>query len=232
MKYYYLRNAVATTETGSSYPQIIKFKGNYDSDASDSIYKLYENKYDFPNEVSRTKLLLENEAKLTDLLSSSMFVLFGFLINHRLKNIILKHKLPLSKLYDVDVYSENQISTYFWLHFIYKYDNNLTFEQMEEQLIDYSKSKFMVVKNLKLINFIEIASINDYHQQQNVQPKYHTIKAQELVLKKPFLKFQYDVFKFTVLSNDWIISEKLMHELLNSKITGLDFEEIKEIKIQ
>jgi hypothetical protein len=218
MKYYFLEEAIRTSETGPQHPQILKMDTLHDYDDDNGVYAF--TRISLPeNNPSLKYLLLDKEAKLTDLLSAVMLCLRGFLVNSKLKDILQSFNLPTHKFYNAFVKdSKGNVRDYFWLQMLMDY---------EMICIDFSKSEFEIEGSADII------AINSYQdlvsKRELLKPK--RIKLHNASLNGTFRNQPLDVFKIPSLSMSWIISERLKDELVKKKITGIRIVEAGSVSV-
>ncbi|NBP67648.1 MAG: hypothetical protein EBU52_02790 [Cytophagia bacterium] len=212
MKYYFLEEAIRTSDTGTQHPQILQMDTLHDYDDDNGVYAFA--RISLPqNNPSLKYLLLDKDAKLTDLLSTAMLRLRGFLINTKLKHILQSFSLPTHKFYSAYVKDDaGKVHDYFWLQMLMDY---------EMACIDFSKSEFVIEGSNDIIL---LNSYQDFvSQRETLKPR--RIKLRNTSFNETFKSQSLDIFKIPILSMSWIISERLMDELIKRKISGIQILE-------
>jgi len=74
-----------------------------------SVWKTYKVK-------PHLKFKMKNKAKLTDVLTTTCGPINDYLISPRMKDLLMKYNLMGHQIWDVDLYQNNKILTYYWIH--------------------------------------------------------------------------------------------------------------------
>jgi hypothetical protein len=224
MNFYFIEEAIRTEETGTQYPQILKMSKQQDYDDDNGVYVFSRNP--LPDKSPDLKyLILDNEAKLTDVLSAVMLRLNGFLVNDRFKDVIRNYKLPQHRYYEAYVLSQLIEYKYYWLQMVVNYDM---------RCINFTKSNFIITTTSIIKNPpipVEIHSYEDYKEKQSKLNSKQIIKVSKAILNDSFGKDTLDIFKIPELSMSWIISERLKDELVKKKITGIRIVEAGSVSV-
>ena len=229
---YFIKHAVATEETGPYCPQIERLSPESEYDAKDSIYRLFDSFHDFPESSPKIDFAsLKKGSKLTDLLSSSMFVLLGFLVSQKLRNLLERFQLPSHRFYSVPVKSEKTTAEYFWMHMIYQY-SKLSVEEAQNKHLIFNLSHFIVENHLSRVSDISVSSAGELLAKEKELGYDKSIKATSITLNEDFLKDVPDLFKIPLISNNWIIKQRLRDEIVREKITGVSMTEVENINFQ
>lgn len=231
MKLYFLEHAIDTEETGPYNPQIEKLYPDTDPNSNISIYRLYDNPGKFPLIDPKIDYVeLKKGSKLSDVLSSSMFVRFGFIVSEKIKSIITGYELPEHKLYRVPVRYEGAIFVdYFWLHMLFEF-NGKSFQDIQNENIIYPKSVFNVEKDFVKISQINIQSQADIKSQNEKLGSGMYISASSLVLNRKLIDEMPEIFKLPIINRvKWIIKQPLRDSLENNQCTGIRVTEIQNI---
>jgi len=227
---YILRHAVSTQETGPFHPQVSGVYPELKYDDKRSLYRLFDNFNAFSAIDPKIDFLtLKKGARLTDLLSSSMFVLLGFIVSRRFKELFEQFKLPQCKFYKTPVKSGDVLHEYFWIHMLLQYEGK-TFDEWQTSNTDFPKSKFYIEKYLNKIGDIEITSYEDLINKQKELDFGKSIKAEKLVMSQSFLVQMPDAFKIPLLSNEWIIKDNFYNAIVKAGITGVDAQLVRHIR--
>lgn len=229
MKLYFMKHAVATEETGPFNPQIEDIFPKQQFDSDQSIYRLFDSFHEFPKKEPKIDFaLLKKGSNMTDILSASMLVMLGFLINSKLRLILENFRLPEHNFYWIPVKFRNETHNYYWLHMLYKY-KGFYFEDVQSNNIVFEKSEFVIEKHLSKISDISINSKQDFITKNANLPISKSIKANSLVLNETFLKLVPDIFNIPLLGTNWIVREDLRDRIIQEKITGVELTEINNI---
>lgn len=230
IKLYILKHAVATEDTGPYNPQIANVIPELDYTSEKSVYRLFDNFFEFPvTDPTIEFASLRKGAKLSDLLSSSIFVLLGFLVSLKFRKILEGFSLPEHKFYRVPVNDGRNLYDYFWLHMLLKYQGN-SFNEIQNLNTNFNDSKFHISKHLQTLEHIEVTSSEELFAKQKELTLGKSIKADYLTLNSNFLDQTPDIFKIPILSNHWIIKQQVYNTLLSEKIKGVDLTEVVNIK--
>lgn len=214
--YYTLSNACGTNETGKIFPQIQKMRQGYNYDSDDSIYALSKYLDQFPIiEPNLDYFVLNNKAKLSDFLSTSLIGSNGFLISDKVKNLFSRFNLMRHRYYPAYVCFRKNVYNYYWVHFI---------PDLIEK-VDFENSSFVILQNYShKVGNINVSSLEDLIQKKerlklNNPKKTITIWADKIHLLPNFTK-HLDLFKIGVFDTSFYISESLKNSLISNKITG------------
>jgi hypothetical protein len=221
MKYYFFYNTGDEKIVGKKYPQCKGMPTNMGLTSKwfeqpNSMTKL--NNEDFPNFEPELIFELEDKAILTDVVSPSNVSAKGFLINQKVRDIIIHFNLMEHRYYPAILIVKGQKLPFYWLHF--KDNNDFLLEN-----IDYEKSIFHV-SNLAYmkINDLEIKSYQEYIKyRKSLSMKY--ISASKLALSDVLKEKEFDLFYFGHMFLHCFISLRLVEALKIHNVTGLDFNE-------
>jgi hypothetical protein len=217
--YYNISESYNTSIVGS-YPQLYLVREDYNNLAN----SLGEYQWGF--KIPDDNLLIPevkfySGVKKTDVLSSA-FLIFGLIINAKVKHILENYKLGDNfRFYELQ---DNFIGEEY--HLLYVQNNFLEY-------VDFKKTHFSFRVGSDLTkNRIEIDNSAQYIK---IKEEFLTtgkrLMMGKVVLVDTFPK--YDLFWFTKSSNEKYVSEKLRLDLEENRITGLDFSEADlEIKIK
>jgi len=232
MRLYYLQNAVSNSDTCPENPQVQHIEPLLDSDAPNSIYRLYDSFYSFPSlDPTIEYVTLQKGSKFSDILSASMFTLTGFLVSEKLKDLFLNFKLPNYRIYHVPVKAGDTLVNYFWLHMLYMYQST-SFEQIQNNNIDFSRSDFVIEKHLVKISNIQISSIDQLMEKKRELNIGTKVQASTLVLNNAFLDQTPDIFKVPLLGTHWIIKEPLKEAIVKAHFTGIEINEVRNVLVE
>jgi hypothetical protein len=228
-KLYFLKHAVATEETGPFNPQIEKVLPELDYNSQESVYRLFDSFYSFPERDPKIDCaILKKGAKITDLLSSTVFSFQGFLINQKLRSVFESFVIPNHRYYKVPIKHGNDIFQYDWLHMLYLHAG-LPFNEIEERNIVFDQSNFFIEKHLVKVSDVNVASVQELKEASTSLPLSRSIKASMLTLRSTFLNETPDFFCIPLISNHWIIKEAVRVRIIEKGITGVDIHEIANL---
>lgn len=223
MNYYYLR--ISLKDAGSAPMQIKSMSDGYDFGAANSLRKLtfFTKPAFIPN---LQYFVLAHKAKVTDFIHDIISA-YGFLISPKAKNIMVNFNLPQHIYFIAGVmYHKKMLGDYYWLHLL----------EEDTHLIDLAESSFCVQKG---------GWYDDEWYEDEVETAYFK-SMEEIVLKRKEIvgsgryirpyklsvkanSLNRDLYIFTFMRSQYIISENLKNALEAEKITGieilpLDFE--------
>jgi hypothetical protein len=223
VNYYYLRNSLK--DIGSAPMQIKSMSDGYDFGAANSLRKLtfFTKPAFIPN---LQYFVLAHKAKVTDFIHDIISA-YGFLISQKAKNIMVNFNLPQQIYFVAGVmYHKKMLGDYYWLHLL----------EEDTHLIDLAESNFCVQKG---------GWYDDEWYEDKVEPAYFksmeevVLKRKEIVGSGRYIRpyklsvkansLNRDMYIFTFMRSQYIISENLKNALESEKITGieilpLDFE--------
>lgn len=159
-------------------------------------------------------------AKLTDILSSYS-VPFGLIVSSRLKDLLLKFKLPPHKFYSFKLIDGGAVrDDYFWFHC---YDDLW-------QYIDSSRSRFEVYRMFKHCTIAEypLQTSQQIESLINSLELLHATRLKEIYFLESFPG--YDIILNDIISLDIWISEELKGALESEGITGYDIGEVAALR--
>ena len=209
-KFYNIKPAVGTKETGNGYPAA-KMVSGYSFSAPDSVHRI--NNYSIPDFVPNISFELAKGAKLCDMMTESAMPVFGFLISKRFKVFLQKFNLGNHIFLTGSVKDGIQKHEYYWLYLLWdERPNN----------INFNDSSFYKKKYDANLGELNISSIKDFKRTKEEIGSRYSIGYNPLVLVKfPELDLWPVPFK-----GDIVVSSKLKQEIENSEFTGIDFSEI------
>ena len=212
MKFYILKTASGTEETGMEYPQA-GMKPDYDFKALDSIWNV--DSLSFPNfEPNLTYLDMVPGAKLSDFISTP--VTHGFVVSPKVKDILSEFKLVPHKFHSAIVKHQGDFYNYFWLHTL----SDLT------DYIDFQKTKFFVDYFNKKENEFGVESKEDLKKMiKHYILQNRFIKTEQLFLSPRFYDLMLDLFIISGFDHRTYINETLRNRLLKQKVTGIEITE-------
>lgn len=106
----------ATIGTGRVFPQHQEMGRGYDYDAPDSVHRVPLDSLP-AFEPNFNTVVVHGHARLTDLLSSGVIVVAGYLVSPRLREVLEGSRLPLHRFYPVPMtHRGKSVSGYSWLH--------------------------------------------------------------------------------------------------------------------
>lgn len=170
-KFYTLKPAVDTEETGRTFPSVESYE-DYDFNAPDSVHKLIH--HEFPDFKPNIKFKLSKGAKITDVMSQTTINTYGLLISERLKSSLSELTIPPHKFYPAPIKDKGKIHNYYWLHIVWKENT---------KIIDYSKSSFFQKRGQRDLGDLIIHSENDYKITKEKLGSRFMIGQKEIILK-------------------------------------------------
>jgi hypothetical protein len=226
MKYYKFNYAVDTEETGHVFMQIKDESSALNRERLNSVFLLESDK--FPAFVPNLNYYeLETAAKLTDLLSGGIppgangGLVDGFIINKKLRNIFQQHITCKCQYYPTCIKVKNNFyDDYFFMHVVSDLPD----------YIDYEKTPFFIKEYGDDLGSVKVNSKTEYESFNKQLEGMKFLSSNKPNLKKEIIG-QYDLFVETHFKYSFYISEKLKNTLLEAKITGISFEDAKDIEI-
>jgi hypothetical protein len=223
MNYYYLRKSFK--DIGSAPMQIKDMSNGYEFGAANSLRKLtFFTKPAFTPNLQY--FVLAHKAKVTDFIQNSFISAYGFLISQKAKSIMVNFNLPQHIYFIAGVmYHKKMLGDYYWLHLL----------EEDTHLIDLAESSFYLQNkglyddwyenevepaDFKSMEEFELKDKEIAGSRRHIRPYRLSVKANSL---------NRDLYIFTFMRSQYIISENLKNALEAEKITGieilpLDFE--------
>ncbi|UXE68834.1 MAG: hypothetical protein KA713_09770 [Chryseotalea sp. WA131a] len=213
MKYYNISDSTGK-ETGRAYPQLHCLTQEYAHSMSP---------WEFPGFTPKLHFELVKTAKLTDVLSQASISASGLLVNNKVREILSQFKLMRHKFYEASIILPKTRETlnYYWLHLC----------QPELTLyLDYDKSIFCETEWTFRKEVIELNSYEHYKElkSKDIQAKFG-VKVDEIFVTEKFDK-DLDIFTFLPFSKPKIVSSTIKDAFDKNKVTGVEYEEAREIK--
>lgn len=213
---YILREALNPSEIGHTFPQVQNTIGG-------SPYNLPPQ--DRPaTDLNIPVFLLHSKSKKIDYISCSNSF-FGMLVSPKLKNLLIKHKLPAHQVFPAKIKHYNKYYDYFLINI---YEDALHY-------IDFEASRFYQGTAAgSWTKDININSIEEYTRMSKNMPQMSDgmdtfVLISELRLREDII--DTDVFRLRRLLTHYFVSEKLKNELIENHITGVDFIPVDQLKI-
>lgn len=208
MKYFKLENALDDEVIGPNFDQIGYIKPS----------PILFNSWEFPNLDSSMKIELEDNALVTDFLKSASMSATGYFIEEKVKNIFDKYNLINHKYYEVHLENTQNLK-YFWMHI---------FDLSILDKIDYNKSTFQRTEYGFVEDEIKIDSYQHYRALKDKNGVFFDVDIEDIVLNT---SPPYDLLTLLPFETSVYISENLLEELRQAKITGFTVEESKDIEM-
>jgi hypothetical protein len=213
MKYYSI-NYSTGKEIGRTFPQ--SERSIHHSSDEILLPYLWKKNSEIPENIIFPVPILVNSAKITDLISHSGFYSFSLLISQKLKSLLLENSI-ISDLFQFEtiVKTKNGDLKYWGIVPLYSRDEFIDFSNtiIQLQKVDLSEKYIVPVKNFEEykaflkkelgINYIKILKIS-FNE-----------------VEKP----DFFCINHINLSNGFIVSENLKNKILDSKFTGITFDE-------
>ena len=149
MRYFSIRAACGTQETGRGYPQINGMNQEYDFNKSNSITRIKIGKVPSKNP-NFDYFILKNKSKFTDILSA-WFLNDGLIISKRFKEILEKFDLQDHRFYPAKVAKHNEKRNYYWF---------LPLDDLSSK-VDYQSTEFYAIDSFGKIDQVLVNSIDD-----------------------------------------------------------------------
>ncbi len=204
-KYYILKPAVGTKETGMAYPAVESYD-DYDFDGPRSVYNLSPDK--FPDFIPEIRFKLTKGAKLCDMMGQATISACGFLISEKLKEIIEQANTVPSSFYSATIDDKGQLHQYYWVHFVWNEGINY---------LDFKNSKFKIKRASKDLGDIEIFSLSDLYIKQGKLGFIKMIHNYEYTFLNPNLDLFIHPLNKTIFITDKL--KKLMSHFSGIEIT-------------
>jgi len=212
MKYYSISNSTKTDVIGDRFPQLT-LEASYNLKSENSLLNITSE--EFASIQPDLRFFINETSILTDVLSCGNIRTYGFLINEKVKEIIIKQKLPDYRLYPATVFSTSRSYEYYWLHFL----------PSKLKYVNFSESAFFEAKLYgKFKRDLRINSLEEFLDKKRKLGKSEKIVASKIVLWKEFNSIDSDLFKFK-FNSVVFISSRLKRRLEDLGITGLDYKE-------
>lgn len=196
-KYYIIKPAVGTKETGMAYPAVESYN-DYDFDGPRSVHKLKFR--EFPDFEPDIRFKIAKGAKMVDLLSQATISAHGLLVSGKLKNAIDKLNLAPNKSFPVIIKDHSGTKyEYYWIQFVWENDY---------EYVDWGKSKFIIKRFSKVEGYISLSSFSEYKIKSLELGKLKLIRYESLGLKN----IPFDVFTLPLETN--LVCNKNTYEKL------------------
>ncbi|MER3329231.1 MAG: hypothetical protein RIF34_06590 [Candidatus Kapaibacterium sp.] len=212
MKYFKLTNSTNLKEVGY-FIQTRGLPNGYTYkwfEQENSMTKL--NIFELPNFIPDLIWELEDNAKLTDIISASNIRGKGFLMNKKAKELFVRYNIIEHKFHKSIVIYKGTNYEYFYLQLV-KDDLND---------IDFNKSLFCISNFVgKKVKSVSFSSYQEIISLQNNLDFGLIILAEKLKLNFYF----YDLLFFPRVRNEIFISEIMLGHILECNISGLEFSE-------
>ena len=213
-KYYKLRPAVDTPETGHVYPALESID-NYNFNSPNSVYKLDSSV--FPDFTPDIRYKLAKGAKLCDIMEKSNISACGLIINERVKTIFESANLIPHKYYLATIENKDVLFQYYWVQFVW--EDALMY-------LDFKNSKFKINEFGNDLGEIEILDYADLLKKQTDLGFMKMIYNYESAMYQT----NYDLF-IHPLNKTIYISDTLKNALFDNKIKGLDITPADDLVI-
>ena len=213
-KFYILKPAVDTKETGHVFPAVESYD-DYDFNSSNSVYNLDFDS--FPDFTPDIRFKLAKGAKLCDIMGQGTISSCGLLISQNVKDIFEKFNLIPHKYFDATIEAKGVIHKYFWVHFVW--EDGIKY-------LDFENSKFQINEFGENLGDIEIDSYKLLLGKQTELGFMKTIYNYQ----SSMLKVDYDLF-IHPLNKTIYVSEKIFSSLTRDSLKGLDLIETMNLSM-
>jgi len=205
-KYFILKPAVDTPETGNAYPAAESYD-DYDFNAPNSVHKL--NFREFPDFKPDIRFKLAKGAKLTDMLSQAAISAHGFLINEKLKNAFEQFEIVPYKYFPATIEDhKGNFHQYFWLHLVWK---------EAKDFIKWEDSKFYKKRLSKNLGDVSIKKEEDILSEREKCDVATLIDFTTISFKN----HDFDMFLINYFTEIYV-SKKAAETLTKNKLTGIE----------
>jgi len=207
MKYFYLTNSTELEDI-KHYPQVDVIYG----------FPVYDSKFNIEKEfIDKGCLKFDDNAIPTNLLDKFPFS-NGLILDKRLKELLLKFKIPSHRFHKIKTEFKGEKLEYFWLNFV-----------SSTRHLDLEKSEFEIINStkFKIIGKLKLKSVEFYRRIENSLTFEENIRVSRFVLKDSFPNL--DLMSFSELDLGVFINEKLKDKLIEEKITGIKITETDKI---
>ncbi len=211
-KFYILKPAVDTKETGHVFPAVESYD-DYDFNSSNSVYNLDSDS--FPDFTPDIRFKLAKGAKLCDIMGQGTISACGLLISQNIKDVFEKFNLIPHKYFDATIEDIAVIHKYFWVHFVW--EDGIKY-------LDFENSKFQIKRASKDLGDVKIESLKDLHSKQGELGFIKMIQNYEYTFFNP----KQDLF-IHPLNKIIFISESLKTKM--SDISGVELTFSEHLKV-
>lgn len=219
---YLIEYTIRNLGKGVHFPQHKKMSSDYNYKSANSIYQLRPTKFPDKNPNLET-ILLSKGVSLTDAISSAPLPFFTMLISEKLKNLLIKFKLPEFRIYTPSILREGElIKDYSVIHFLYP-NNIFNYINFKESIIYETE---LVSK--KIVNKAKIESFDDFRHEsvrlsKNVTGELRELHAELLVFKSD-INLDFDLFFMPTLCFpvNFKVSQGIKDAIEKEGVTGLD----------
>ena len=169
-----------------------------------------------PEGIDMHKFKADDNAKITDLMSSLFFASQGFFVSNQLNEILNSFILSNVKVYDTSIFFKESVLKYQFLDFIRTSD-----------IVDFSNTKFIGDHSSPLMRIggekISVLSFEDYKEKGRLLRNEKGV-AFELIPVRVVLNYSSDMLQFP-FSGLKYVSEKFKQKIEEEKLTGVVFED-------
>lgn len=210
---YYIVSNSADEKVVGCYPQTSGLFEGYDHALPNAMENLTSD--EFPDFVPDLRFELDDEAKLTDVVSASnLDFATGLLMNHKAKGIFEKCKIMAHEYFPAIVRTNSGEIPFYWLHMV---------SPIPSPYIDIPKSVFSeILPNQTKVsrNFSDGNELSQYFD-----TSINQLIIKELTLTNDFESNNYDMFCLPGIFSWFLTSEKLCESIQKEKVTGLIIKE-------
>jgi len=220
---FYSINYTAEESVIASYPQIIDYVGDLAKFRKQLSSDLRVNELPF-FEFSLDSFVLNPRSELTDFVSTGIIDWTGFMVSGKVKKLLESSELPPHKFYKATLlHRDTSYSDYYWFLPVVEAEEFIKLDSSFE-IVDWFDKNNVVQE---CVVFQSIADIKAFAQKE---AGIMRIKPKKVFLKKR--NCTYDLFRFTKINFDFIISEKLKNKLEERKITGYEVRKIHWLYVE
>ena len=172
--------------------------------------------YEFPDFKPNLELEMHPKASPTNYLDSTAGLVNGFVVDRKLKELLMSFKLPKHHFYPIKVYKQEMLLEYYWFHYII--DDFWKFLDKEKSYAEVvfmeTPTKIGIEKNVPIYSREQIIG-----EKRKLPRGKKNLRISKIVMKKEFPN--YDFYEIDCLSYNTIISEKLRDSIIKASLTGM-----------
>jgi len=228
-RYWILRNACATKETGKKFPQVKEIiGGNYwDDGRPESVRNITYGVIPVEDRIDFGVLRLYKSSKVSDTISAANLSSDGFYLSEFAKEIFSQFNLGEHKYFPVTFLHEGIYYNYFWLQLKTDFNPYINFDRSifyeEIGILDGSKTE------IKVSTLEELMRMKDrvFKEWSDKKREYTSIRYKYIELNKDIPAV--DIFGFSRLGIDLFITQGLKDAILQGKLTGFDIKDQRQV---
>ena len=222
LNYYEVKDAIKGI--GRAYPQIQTIQEDSPIDDIRKYFRKIDTNYLPEVELVFDRFIMEKSAKLTDSMSEVVFGGDGRVFSDRIIHILSKFKIPPYKVYKALIQKRNTEE-------LYKGYNFFMVEKLFYKYLSFNYYEFIDVTDLKNKIPVSIKNLEEYEYLKFEKKRIIRIPSSynnKFVFTSKF-PIEIDLFVIGRFDFTYYVSERLMTEFLEEKITGIDFEKAENL---